>query len=192
MKRRLFAAGIALSTLASAGAVQADWNEFWHRVHVDWHRNNSWPEPFPHPERASVRTPFALMAAKGWQLNCTLSDYDFDAERNVLNRSGVAKIDAILKTPSQDRRAIYVVMGKDKAATAVRVDSVQKEIAGLIVEGPMPPVMVTDLRPQTTPAEDVAGVMQAYQSSRPAPVLPAASGGSSGSSGGSGGGGSTP
>lgn len=192
MKRRFFAAAMALSTLTAGGALRADWNSFWHRVGVDIHRNNSWPEPFPGPERAATRAPFGLMAAKGWQLNCTLGDQDFDPESQAVNRTGAAKIQTILLNASQDRRAIYVVVGSDKEATAARVDSVQREIAGKVLDGPMPPVLVTDLRPQTTPAEDVAGVMQRYQANQRPPVLPAATGGSGGASGSGGGSGSTP
>lgn len=192
MKRRLFAAAMALATLTAGNAASADWHSFWHRVELDIHRNNSWPEPFPAPDRAATRAPFGLMAAKGWQLNCTLSDQDFDAETHVVNRTGAAKIQTVLRNASQERRAVYVLVGRDKEATAARVDSVQREIAGKILDGPMPPVMITDLRPETTPAEDVAGVMERYQANQRPPVLPAASGGQGGGGGTGGGTGGTP
>lgn len=191
MKRRFFAAAMAFSTLTAGGALRADWNSFWHRVEVDIHRNNSWPEPFPAPDRAAARAPFGLMAAKGWQLNCTLSDQDFDPESHTVNRTGAAKIRTVLQNASPDRRAVYVLVGEDQEATAARVDSVQREIAGKVAVGAMPPVLVTDLRPTTTPAEDVASVIQRYQAAQRPPMIPSASGGSASASGGAGAGAGT-
>jgi hypothetical protein len=186
MKRRFFAAAMAFSTLAAGGAARADWNSFWHRVELDIHRNNSWPEPFPAPDRAAARAPFGLMAAKGWQLNCTLGDQDFDPESNLVNRTGAAKIRTVLQNASPDRRAVYVLAAIEKDATAARVDSVQREISGKILDGPMPPVLVTDLRPPTTPAEDVASVIQRYHASQRPPMIPSSTGGANGASGGAG------
>ena len=59
--RRWFLALFATAgmTLAAAPA-QAEswgdkWDRFWHGVHVDWHRNNAWPEPFLSADRAAQR-----------------------------------------------------------------------------------------------------------------------------------------
>ena len=59
---------------ADLHAMKAKWDCFWHRVHVDWHRNNAWPEPFNLVDREAVRVPLATMVDRGWQLQNTIPD----------------------------------------------------------------------------------------------------------------------
>ena len=66
--------------------MKAKWDCFWDRVHVDWHRNNAWPEPFNLVDRAAVKTPIAVMVDRGWQLQNTIPDQLFNAETQELTR----------------------------------------------------------------------------------------------------------
>ena len=72
---------VALATgSASAGGWKDNWNSYWHGVHVDFHRNNAWPEPFNTADRARVREPFCIQADNGWKLHNTIGSYLYDPE----------------------------------------------------------------------------------------------------------------
>jgi len=42
----------------ASGACGGGFNQAWHRFCTDFHRNNSWPEPFLTADRMAVRTPW--------------------------------------------------------------------------------------------------------------------------------------
>src|SRR6185295_13871400 len=65
---------------AGSGAPQGGFNQFWHRCHVDFLRNNSWPEPFLSADKIAVRTPFCIQVDNGWKMQNTIGSYLFDAE----------------------------------------------------------------------------------------------------------------
>src|SRR5688500_17555213 len=59
MRRMLILGGFAAAVLTVSSA-HADWHEFWHRVGVDFHRNNAWPEPFLSADRQVTREYFRI------------------------------------------------------------------------------------------------------------------------------------
>ena len=72
MRRASLACLITITLLTSASTALADWHEFWHRVKIDYHRNNCWPEPFIYADRRATRAPFQAMVNNGWQRQTTL------------------------------------------------------------------------------------------------------------------------
>ena len=111
MARSLFAGlaivGIALSTSAFAiegGAPACNgpdcvgtqggppgpggFNRFWHNCCLDFHRNNSWPEPFLSADRMAVRAPYCIMTDNGWKMQNTVGTYLFDGESQRVNQAG--------------------------------------------------------------------------------------------------------
>ena len=189
--RRWLLALIAINGLAlAADSARAQswrnrWDHFWHSVHVDFHRNNAWPEPFVSADRAAQREPFRLQADNGWKMQNTVGTMLFDGN-NQLNSAGDLLVKWIVQQAPMHRRAVFVLKGDTAEQTASRVASVNAAVAKY-AGGATPPVMVTDTEPTGTPGSQVDAISQAYQSSTPSPRLPSGGGGS-GSGGGEGGG----
>jgi len=190
--RRWFLALFAVTGMMLAAApAQAQtmgekWDSFWHRVHVDWHRNNAWPEPFITADRAAQREPFCIMTDNGWKMQNTVGSYLFD-DNQQLNKAGELHVRWIVTQAPLHRRAVFVLKADNAEATAARVASVNAAVTKY-AGGAMPPVMVTDSEPAGWSGSYVDAIGQQYQSSVPAPRLPGSGGDSGGGGGGSGGG----
>ena len=190
MRRMLLVSGFGAALLLSASA-NADWHEFWHRVGVDFHRNNAWPEPFQSADRQVTREYFRLMVNNGWRMENTVGTWFFDEESNTLNQAGEIKLRHIVTQNPVHRRTVFVLMGQTPDVTAKRVESVQQTVAKILPEGPVPQILLTDVDLQGGSGEYYDKVNSAFNKSIPAPRLGGSSGGGSGgSSGGGGGGGS--
>jgi len=172
-------ARLALATsilaLAATGA-SAGWNEFWHSFHVDYKRNACWPEPFIAPNRASVHRMFAAMTAKGWQRQCTLGAYHFDADTQRLTSGGREQLRWILTQVPPQHRTVFVQRGHDREATIRRLDAVQQATARMLPEGALPGVVATNVPPAGGSAEYYNDVYIKSQQSMPTPRLPELSG----------------
>jgi uncharacterized membrane protein YgcG len=188
----LFAtAGMTLAAApAQAGRWGDKWDQFWHGVHVDYHRNNAWPEPFLSADRAAQREPFCIQADNGWKMQNTVGRFLFD-DNEALNTAGDLHVKWIVTQAPQHRRAVFVLKGDNAEITAARVASVNAAVAKWAAGGPMPPVMVTDTEPTGVSGQYVDAIGQQYQSTVPSPRLSSGTESGSGSGGGgSGGGGS--
>jgi len=172
MYRVVTAALVFAFSLSAASDCCAGWHEFWNGIKTDFRRNNCWPEPFYHTDRAAKRAPMAIMVNNGWQRQNTLSDYHFDSETNELTHSGAVKLHWIITQTPLNRRTVYVLDGLTQDTTATRVDSVQQAVAKILPDGPMPPVMRTSVIPRTTPSETVDAINRKAIASQPDPVLP--------------------
>ena len=177
MSRRIGLFALILS--CCVGSANAGWDEFWERVHLDFHRNNSWPEPFYQIDREAVRGPFNVMKDVGWRHETTMVGYFFDATSNELTVAGQRKIDWIVRHAPLHRRSVFVLRGESQEVTSARVDAVQREISRILPEGELPPVMVTDRGPQGSPGQYFDTIGRQYIESIPSPRLPSSSGGGS-------------
>jgi hypothetical protein len=197
-----FTAPVCL-VLAVAGSLSParagdEWDAFWHEVHIGWHRNNEWPQPFSAADRNYAVAPFAVMIAGGWQRQNLIGENYFDENSTKLNSAGVERVRFILRQTPVEHRVLYVQSDLDDNITRTRVDAVQEAIVALQPKGPMPEVIVSNMVPEGRPAEMVAAEFKNFVSSTPATRLSHASGGSgssgsssssgSGSNGGTGGG----
>ncbi len=188
MRRWLWAAsasfGLALA-LSSAPAAAAGWHEFWHRTHVDFHRNNAWPEPFQTADRNLVREPFCIQVDNGWKVQNTIGSILFNPETQQLNTAGDLLVRWIVTQAPIHRRAVFVVKGENADITRARVDSVNAAVARYAA-GPICPVMLTTTEPTGWPASYIDSITQQFNSTIPSPRLPAGSdGGGEGGGGGS-------
>jgi hypothetical protein len=177
--RRLLSTGALVIGLTCAGSAHAGWNEFWHRVKVDTHRNNAWPEPFVTADRAAAREPFCIMTNNGWRMQNTVGTFLFD-DNNQLNRAGEIKVRWIVTQAPQHRRAVFVFQADTPEGTAARVESVQLAISRIMPAGGLPPVMITDTEPEGGSGEYYDALNRALQSSLPSPRLPASDASSNG------------
>jgi hypothetical protein len=174
-------------SLAAAPLSAGDWSNFWHGVHVDWHRNNAWPEPFVTADRAAVREPFCLQVDNGWKMQNTIGTYLFDVETHELNQAGELLVKWILTYAPVHRRAVFVLKADTAEHTAARVASVQAAVSKYAC-GPVPPVMLTCTEPTGWSASYIDAMTQQFQATIPAPRLPTGGQAGAAASGGSGGG----
>jgi hypothetical protein len=160
------------------------WDHFWHRTHVDWHRNNAWPEPFLSADRAAVREPFCIMTDNGWKMQNTVGTFLF-TDNQELNKAGELHVKWIVTQAPLHRRAVFVLRGDTKEQTDARIASVNAAVAKY-AGGAVPPVIPTDTEPTGWSASYVDAIATQLHSTIPAPRLGAMDmgGGSGGSSSG--------
>jgi hypothetical protein len=186
--RCILFATITLATLPA----RADWLcDFFHSIPQDTKRRNCWPQPFICADRQSVRTPFTIQVANGWRVQNLLGAHHFEPNSGELTEAGRLKVRWItFQAPSQ-HRAIYVNSADTPEETASRMNAVNTYVAKIMPQGELPTVTETRIIDEGSPADQVESISRKYQSTMPAPRLPArdtGSGSSSGGSGGSGGG----
>ena len=172
MRRVILTAWVGVSICLSTGVASA--GDFWHRVHVDYHRNTCWPYPFVYQDRDAVRTPFAIMADNGWRLENTLPDELFDPENQTLSRAGERKVRWIATQAPTNRRVVFVPRGTNEEITSARVEAVQNYLSTMSLRGPGPQVFVTDILPASTSGDYFYQVDKKAEASLPEPRLPAA------------------
>jgi hypothetical protein len=193
MRRSLWAilsllcvASVSLPAVAGEG-----WHEFWHRVYVDYHRNNAWPEPFQTADRAAAREAWCIQTDNGWKMQNTVGTFLFDRETQQLNQAGELLVKWIVTQAPHHRRAVFVLRGETPEATKTRATSVQAAVAKYANEcGCVCPVLLTCVEPTGWPASYIDSITQQFNATIPAPRLPTTDGGTASASSGSGSGGS--
>jgi hypothetical protein len=121
------------------------------------------------------------MNARGWQRYNLLGEHHFEEDQRRLTPAGLLRIKAILANSPAQYRTVYVEKGRSRAITDGRIDAIQQAIVDMQTDGPLPPVMASDLIVEGWSSEYADGVNRRYYSSMPAPRLPAASASDSGS-----------
>ncbi len=180
--RCFLSAGLALALLTPATAAKAGLfkaavdrtKAAVAKAKVEFHRNNMWPEPFVHADRATVRAPFGIMIDNGWRLQNTLADHHFEEDSLTLNESGREKLRTILTENPIERRSPFVLRGKTADITAARVQSVM-ESGAEILPGETIDVVETHIRPHGWSAEYIDSIGRRFRSSTPTPRLSVAS-----------------
>ena len=193
MRRWLWACSASIGLVLAANSAQADygsgWKEWGHRFHLDFYRNNTWPEPFRTADRNLAREPFCIQVDNGWKMQNTIGTFLFDSESQRVNQAGDLLVKWIITQAPIHRRAVFVLKGDTAEATSARVKSVEAVVAKY-ANGCVIPVLLTDTEPAGWSASYIDSITQQFNATIPAPRLPAREGGSGGSSGGGTGGGS--
>jgi hypothetical protein len=156
-------------------------------IETDFCRRNCWPEPFVIPDRASVREPFMISIANGWERQNLLLDQYFDDNGTRLNEAAKLKIRWIMLEGPSQHRMIYVRRSVNPQETTARVVAVRNYALQLAQGQPIPPIIESNANVEGMPAERVDAINRKFLQSMPPPVL-LKSGGSGGGGGGSGGG----
>ncbi len=169
------------------GGARGGFNEFWHRCGVDWHRNNSWPEPFVTADKLAVRTPYCIQTDNGWKMQNTIGTFLFESESQRVNQAGDLLVKWIVTQAPHHRRAVFVLRGDTAEATNARVQSVQVAV-NKYSGGCAIPVLLTDTEPAGWSAAYIDTITQQFNATIPAPRLPQQTGGGQGGGGGGGGG----
>ncbi|MEQ8791550.1 MAG: hypothetical protein RIC55_35130 [Pirellulaceae bacterium] len=179
MQRLVIALTLVLAGISLTGKAQAQFG-FWRRVVIDIERNKHWPQPFQTWDRQAQRAPWVVMVDKGWQLENTVGGFHFDRETQQLTAAGQHKVRWIVTETPLQRRTVFVQRGANNEETSIRIDAVQRAVAGYVAEGPLPEVVATNQAPPGSPADIIDRVYRGRDASQPAPVLPAASDSSGG------------
>ena len=185
MQRLAIVLGLAIVFSCPIGSARADWqsmkvkwHSFWDRVHVDWHRNNAWPDPFVEVDRNSIRTTMGVQVDNGWRLQNTISTELFNPETQELTRAGELKVEWILTQMPAERRTVFVLRGRTAEITKTRLKSVEKAAATTLGDTTQAAIAVTDIIPRGGSGDYYERVNRGYDNSVPPPRLPQADGAS--------------
>lgn len=164
--------GVALIGTALGQSASADWGSFWHQVHVDYARNNVWPQPFIEVDAQAVQAPFAVMKHNGWRAHNTIGNELFREGDSSLNLAGNRRVEWIATQAPHNRRTIYVLRGSNDNETDLRLASVNQSLASMQIGGPAPQVVVTDIEPASASGGWATSVNRQWMQNLPAPKLP--------------------
>jgi hypothetical protein len=178
-------ARLAAMMLVWAAPLVAQSGEVCHHVPIvkDFCRRNCWPQPFSCAERPTVRAPFAIQVANGWERQNLMGDWYFDAETGQLNEAGKLKIQWVVFDCPEQHRAIFVRHTANHEQTDARLTMVRDYAAQIAPNGDVPQVMPSMMSDQGRSADWIDRVNRKYITSAPEPKLPAASEGSGSGSG---------
>ena len=170
---RFAQAVIAVVVVATtATSATADWNHFWHNIHVGYARNNAWPDPFNEVDAAQVVMPFEIMKANGWKMHNTIGHELFRDGDGALLASGHRRVHWIATQAPTARRTVYVLRGDSQSETDARVAAVRHTISSLHLNGPAPAVLVTDIEPAAASGAWATKINREWLEHLTAPRLP--------------------
>lgn len=155
-------------------SANADWHSFWRGVHVDYARNNAWPQPFTDADARAVQDPFVLMKHNGWRAHNTIGNELFRQGDNSLTLAGSRRVLWIATQSPQQHRTIYVLRGPTDNETHLRVASVHQSLSTIQTGGLLPQVVVTDIEPAAASGGYATSIDRQWLQNLPAPTLPSA------------------
>jgi len=179
--RFTFALSCAITIGGAASDASADWHGFWHSVHVDYQRNNAWPQPFTDDSVRQTVAPFEVMKQNGWRLHNTIGNELFRDGDGALLAAGNNRVNWIATQAPADRRVVYVLRGRTPAETDARLASVRDTLSRVQTNGPAPQLMITEIEPNTASGAWAVQINRGWLEAQPAPKLPSVS--STGSAG---------
>lgn len=169
--KRLICAAALVALTASTS--HADWHSFWHRFHIDYHRNNAWPHPFREMAAMQTRSPFEVQKVNGWRLHNTISHELFVQGDGQLTYAGQRQLHNIMTHVPPQFREVFVVRGSSQAETEARVAAVKSSLTRMqLPEDALPAVSVIDRAPATSSGSITSAINRAWLNSLPEPKLP--------------------
>ena len=180
MKISLKIARAVIATVAvavTATSASADWNHFWHNLHLGFHRNNAWPQPFTEADAIAVVSPFEIMKANGWRMHNTIGHELFRSGDGALLAAGHKRVYWIATQAPASRRTVYVLRGQNDLETEARVAAVHETLGQVAFNGPAPDVLVTDIEPHHSSGAWATKINREWLENLSAPRLPSMSAG---------------
>jgi len=178
LNNNLTQAVIAIVAVVTTGtSVSADWDHFWHNVHVGYHRNNAWPAPFNEADALNVVTPFEIMKANGWRMHNTIGHELFRPDDGALMASGNKRVYWIATQSPVARRTVFVLRGGSERETASRVAAVQGIIDRIDAPGPSAKIQVTNVEPHHSSGAWATKINRDWLQNLATPRLPSTSAG---------------
>jgi hypothetical protein len=176
MRRFSLGLAVAITGFMAASSATAEDNVFQRGGRYccrDWARCNHWPEPFIYQDRDATVSPFAVMIAKGCQVQGTLTDHHFHPGSAQLTDAGVLKVQQILMDQAAHRRTIYVQLGMSPEQTQARMAAARTAGLHMLPPGAEPVVLPTSIQAYKWPADNTVRVMNSLRESAPKVQLPA-------------------
>ena len=90
------------------------------------YRSHCWPQPYNLMDRQSVRSPFQMMVANGWQMQNMIRSEHFEPGSERLNEAGRRQVQWVLTRTLQSQRVLFVQPGDSPRQTARRLAAVEK------------------------------------------------------------------
>ncbi|WP_430452784.1 hypothetical protein [Rhodopirellula europaea] len=174
----LFAAILAATAFGGirTQTASADWGSLVHQMHVGYHRNVAWPDPFNEVDALQVVMPFEAMKHNGWRMHNTIGHELFRGGDGALLAAGQNRVRWIATQAPETRREIYVLRGANQAETQSRLKSVRDAVDNYVLDGqPQPQVLVTTIEPATSPGVMATKINRERLEQMAAPKLPTTS-----------------
>ncbi|WP_237607435.1 hypothetical protein [Roseimaritima sediminicola] len=176
LKRTIPVACLAATALTMTATERAEasnwWDSFKHEMHITYHRNNAWPQPFAELSAAQTRAPFEVMTHKGWALHNTIGHELFREGDGALTAAGRNRVHWIATQAPPARRAIHVLRGGSEQETDARIEAVRGALGHMHLNGPQPPIYITDVAPSTSSGERASRTSREALEKMLPPVLP--------------------
>ena len=124
-KTLLLLLGASLILLANL-PVEAGWMTAARRDFYRSHyRSHCWPYPYNLMDQQSVRSPFQMMVANGWQMQNMIRSEHFESGSEKLNESGRRHVHWVLTRAPKTQRVLFVEPGESARQTARRLAAVE-------------------------------------------------------------------
>lgn len=176
-KRTLLVLAVVLAGCVTASAGEPPF------ICRDFVRRNCWPQPFACAERPTVRTPFCIQVANGWERQNLLGDSYFEPDTSELTEAGRLKLQWIVLDSPEQHRMVFVHRGTTAEQTANRLAIVRQRATEIAGDGFVPPVISSNMSDQGRSAEWIDRINRKFISSAPEPKLPSSQQGGSGGGG---------
>lgn len=99
---------------------------FWHK----YQDSKNWPHPYVCVDRDSVKSIYATMQRRGWVDHATLHPNNFDPQTQMLNPSGIQRVNYVLTGLPPEFRTLYV-SDANPELTQTRIANVKASLVGL-------------------------------------------------------------
>lgn len=176
LRTSLLGRGLVFGLLVCAcGTASADWHDLIHKMHLGYHRNVAWPDPFNEVDAMQVVAPFEIMKQNGWRTHNTIGHELFRPGDGQLSASGHNRVRWIATQAPAGRRDIYVLQGNTPNETGKRLRAVREAVATFDPVGVPPQIYVTQRQPPTTPGATATKINRDWLEQMPAPRLPSTS-----------------
>ncbi len=145
---------VALGGMALAAPVRAQCLEkAVQSVVSDFRQANLWPYPYVGADRQAVPAFFGPMVQNGWRRQNLLADHHFKPDSGALNAPGEKMVRWIVNEAPSQHRAVFVRRAETADGTKARLTAVEQFAAKVSIDGTVPPIVETMVRPAGYPAD---------------------------------------
>ncbi|MDA8697238.1 hypothetical protein N9M41_02090 [Rhodopirellula sp.] len=158
--------------ICGSDPASADWKSFWHQIHVGFHKNNDWPQPFQQADVHDVQKPFEIMKSNGWRLHNTIGNDLFRPGDGSLLSAGHRRLHWIATQAPESRRQVFIMRANTIEETQARIEAVTIAIESFGSDSITPQIFVTETSPPTISGSWATKINRDWMDHMAAPKLP--------------------